>query len=353
MDGLARTRPIVQSHAMARATQDGSVVLFFLLFLIPLLAFGAFAIDIARLAVARNELQNAADAAALAGAGSLMTSASSGPNWSLAQATAASAVALNASDGKKLSTGTIGTGYWNVTGTPAGMEATTITPGTYDVPAVQVAISRTTSVNGGPIPLLLAGVMGIASVSGSATAVAVVTSPGTIGAGGLFPVALDQCVYNRYWDTTQNAPKIDPSTGAPYEFQITNGKTYNGASCSAGQWTSFQTNANDVPTMLSLMSSGNPTILNIGDSIYLQPGAKTTIYSSVPVGTTVLMPVSTQTASKTYVAIVAFAPFYIDASLGGSNDYIQGHFVAGYQVKVPTSGVGPSYGAYAAPQLAS
>ncbi|RKP52300.1 TadG family pilus assembly protein [Trinickia fusca] len=348
----ARTRPIAQSRLIAKARQDGSVVLFFLLFLIPLLAFGAFAIDIARIAVARNELQNAADAAALAGAGSLMASASSGPNWSQAQTAATSAIALNAADGKKFSTGTIGTGYWNLTGTPAGMEASTITPGTYDAPAVQVTITRATNVNGGPIPLLLAGVMNIASVSGSATAVAVVTSPGTIGAGGLFPVALDQCVYNQYWDSTHNTPKIDPTTGAPYELQISNSKTY-GSSCSAGQWTSFLTNASDVPTLQALMSSGNPTAVNIGDSIYLQPGSKTALYGSVPTATTVLMPVTTQTLNGTYESVVAFAPFYIDASVGGSGKYIQGHFVAGYQVPVPTGGAGPNYGAYSAPQLAS
>lgn len=351
MSHLTRTRHVTP-RPRRKPGQAGSVVLFFLLFLIPLLAFGAFAVDMARIAVARNELQDAADAAALAGADALPISAGSGPNWSQAQTTAASAVSLNKSDGKALSTGTIQTGYWNLTGTPAGMQATTITPGTYDVPAVQVTIARTTNVNGGPIPLLLAGVMNVASASGSATAVAVVTSPGAIGAGGLFPVALDQCVYNQFWNTSTNTPKIDPSTGAPYEFQVTNGHTY-GSTCSAGQWTSFLINASDTPTISELMSSGNPTVLSIGDSIYLEPGAKATLYNSVPVGTTVLMPVTTQTLTKTYTSIVAFAPFYIDASVGGTSKYIQGHFVAGYAIPVATGGVGPNYGAYAPPQLAS
>ncbi|MCS6498393.1 pilus assembly protein TadG-related protein, partial [Burkholderia thailandensis] len=44
--------------------QRGSIALFFLLFLIPLLSFGALAIDVAWVAIARNQLQNAADAAA-------------------------------------------------------------------------------------------------------------------------------------------------------------------------------------------------------------------------------------------------------------------------------------------------
>lgn len=335
-----------------RARQRGAVWLYFLLFLIPLLAFGAFAIDMARLAVARNELQNAADAAALAGAAGLTPSTASGPNWTQAQTAATSAVSLNASDGTKLSTGTIHTGYWNLTGTPASLEATTITPGAYDMPAVQVTIARTANINGGPISLLLAGVMNITSTSGSASAVAVVRTPGAIGAGGLFPVALDQCIYNQYWNSTTNSPLINPSTSAPYEFNITDGSTYGGSSCAAGQWTTFLDSANDVTTMRNLMSTGNPASLSIGSSIYLVPGAKTTLYSSVPVGTTVLLPVVTQTATQTYVAIVAFAPFYIDASVGGSGKYIQGHFVSGYTIPVTTSGVGPNYGAYAAPQLA-
>ncbi|MGU7772000.1 TadG family pilus assembly protein [Burkholderia sp. MR1-5-21] len=331
--------------------QRGSVALFFLLFLIPLLSFGALAIDVAWVAVARNQLQTAADAAALAGADKLLSSGAATLSWAQAASAANGAVALNSAAGAPLSTGTVATGYWNLTGSPATMQATTVTPGVYDAPAVQVTVSRAAGVNGGTIPLLLGGLLGIPGASGSATAVAVLAAPGGIASGGLFPLAIDQCIYNQYWSTATNQPLINPLTNLPYEFVITNGQTY-GASCVGGQWTSFLSTATDTTTMAGLMTTGNPTPLAIGNSINLATGVKATLYTSVPVGTTVVLPVVTQTATSTYVPVVAFAAFQIDAAAGGSVKTIQGHFVAGVKLNGIASGVGPYYGVYAPPRLA-
>lgn len=316
-----------------------------------MLSFGAFAVDLARVSVARNELQNDADAAALAGASALLATTSSGPNWALAKTAASNGVLLNRSDGQTLKAGTILTGYWNLSGSPAGLQSTTISPGIDDAPAVQVSVTRSVNQNGGAIALFLGGLLNLVSAPGSATAVAVAAAPGTIGSGGLFPVVLDQCIFDQYWNATTNQPMIDPSTGQPYEFRITNGQVY-GSVCSGGQWTSFLTNANNVPTIRTLISNGNPSPLSIGDSIWIEPGAKTTLYNSVPLDITVVMPVATQINSKTYVPIVAFAAFHIDASVGGSGKYIQGHFVGGYRIPSSASGVGPNYGAYVTPRLA-
>ncbi|KVK83651.1 pilus assembly protein TadE [Burkholderia cepacia] len=333
------------------ARQRGSVALFFLMFLIPLLSFGALAIDIAWVVTVNNQLQNAADAAALAGADAMMSSSGGAVNWSQAAPAANGVIAQNSAAGAALSTGTVTTGYWNVTRNPASMQPTTITPGTYDVPAVQVTVSRAPGVNGGSIPLLLGGLLGIPGASGSATAVAVLAAPGGVAAGALFPVAIDQCVYNLYWNAATNQPLINPLTGQPYEFSITNGQVY-GLLCMGGQWTSFQSTATDTTTMGNLMVTGNPAALNIGDSINLATGVKATLYTSVPVGATVVLPVVTQTATSTAVPIVAFAPFHIDVSLGGTYKYIQGHFVAGVKMTGSGTGVGPYYGVYVPPRLA-
>ncbi|KWF95965.1 pilus assembly protein TadE [Burkholderia cepacia] len=333
------------------ARQRGSVALFFLMFLIPLLSFGALAIDIAWVVTVNNQLQNAADAAALAGADAMMSPSGGAVNWSQAAPAANGVIARNSAAGAALSTGTVTTGYWNVTRNPASMQPTTITPGTYDVPAVQVTVSRSPGVNGGSIPLLLGGLLGIPGASGSATAVAVLAAPGGVAAGALFPVAIDQCVYNLYWNAATNQPLINPLTGQPYEFSITNGQVY-GLLCMGGQWTSFQSTATDTTTMGNLMVTGNPTALNIGDSINLATGVKATLYTSVPVGTTVVLPVVTQTTTSTTVPIVAFAPFHIDVSLGGTYKYIQGHFVAGVKMSGSGTGVGPYYGVYVPPRLA-
>ncbi len=316
--------------------------------------FGAFAVDVPRVFAVSHELQNAADAAALAGAGAL-TTGSSVPNWSAAAASATAAVPLNGSDGVKLSTGTVKAGYWDV----AAASPTLVAPsavtlpapaGQMPEPAVQVTITRDTNNNGGLVALLLGPLLGTASTSDSATSVAVITPPSAVPAGGLFPVVMDQCVFNQYWNSQTNQPKLDP-TGLPHAFQIGNGMTY-GGSCAAGQWTSFKTVANDTPTIRGLITNGNPTALGIGDSIYIQPGVKDTIYSSVPIGVTVVMPVGTNVSTSGTTPIVAFAAFYIDTSTGGSSKYISGHFVAGYKIPTQATGIGTGYGSYVAPRIA-
>lgn len=330
--------------------------MWFLFTLTFLLMVGAFAVDLPRVITVHNELQNAADAAALAGASALATG-TSGPNWSAATTAATAAVKLNASDGTLLSSGTVTTGYWNLAASSPSMQAPSAVTlpapaGQLPEPAVQVTITRNSNSNGGLVALLLGALLGTPTTAESATAVAVISPPSAVPAGGAFPMVMDQCVYNQYWNSSTNQPTINPSTNQPYEFEIGNGQLY-GSSCEAGQWTSFAISASDVPTIRTLIASGNPTALSIGNNIYIEPGVKTTIYSSVPTGVTVVMPVASQIASKSYVPIVAFAAFQIDGSYGGSSKYIQGHFVSGYTIPAQGAGVGTgSYGVYAAPRLA-
>ncbi len=332
------------------ARQRGSVPLWLLLTLPMLLTLGAFAVDMPRVATVRNELQNAADAAALAGASKLLASGG-GPDWPSAASATSAAVSLNASDGVRLSAADVQTGFWNLTGSPSTLQAQTITPGTYDAPAVRVTVTRSANENGGAVSLLLGGLLDWLSTPASATAVAVAAAPSTVGAGGLFPMVVDRCVLDQYWDSQTNAPMIDPSTGQPYEFEVGNGHVY-GGTCEAGQWTSFLINADDVPTVRGLIVSGNPSPISIGDSIWIEPGVKTTIYSDVPVGATIVVPVAQRIDAHSYVPIVAFAAFHVDGSYGGSDKYIEGHFVSGYRLPAQAWGVGPQYGVYVAPRLA-
>ncbi|QBR00803.1 pilus assembly protein TadE [Paraburkholderia pallida] len=317
--------------------------------------FGAFAMDLPLVFAASGELQNGADAAALAGAGALLQNNATALNWAGAASSATAAIALNSSGGVKLSSGAVTAGYWDIAASsPTLLTPSQVTlPGTSGQmlePAVQVTITRNAASNGGLVSLLLGSLLGMQSTADSATAVAVIAPPSAVPAGALFPMVMDQCVYNQYWNSAQNAPTLN-AAGQPYEFEIGNGQTY-GSSCEAGQWTSFLIVANDTPTITGLITNGNPTALSIGSSIYIEPGVKAAVYKSVPMGTTVLMPVGTQIVSKTTVSIIAFAAFYIDTvSQGGK--YIEGHFVAGY--KMPTQGTGVSssnYGGYVAPRLA-
>ncbi|CAN7631760.1 pilus assembly protein TadG-related protein [Trinickia sp. LjRoot230] len=314
------------------------------------LAFAAFSVDTAHYFLAQNELQTAADAAAIAGARSLYSgNLNSTANWSAANAGAASAIQLNTSGGIILKDTTVQSGFWNLTGSPAGMQPTATVPGMYDNPGVQVTVSRATGLNGGPLIFFFAPLFGVNTTPVTATAVAVISAPGYVPPGALFPVALGKCIFDQYWNAQVGAPKIDPSTGQAYTFQITNGTAYGG--CVPGQWTSFQTNANDAPTVRGLMSNGNPTQLTIGDSIWIEPGVKTTIYSSVLSNINVLLPVVQQLTSSN-ATILGFAAFHIDYAVsGGGNNYIQGHLITSVGASSGASQIS-TYGAYVSPRLA-
>lgn len=62
---------IVRSHRRRRSTQDGAIAVAFIILVILLLGFVGLAMDVGRLYVSKAELQNAADACALAAAGAL------------------------------------------------------------------------------------------------------------------------------------------------------------------------------------------------------------------------------------------------------------------------------------------
>lgn len=359
--------------------QCGSMLLTASLFLITLIGTAAVAVDVGHLMVARNELQNAADAAALAGAnclskagagsGTTCTSApSSSLNWSIASAAARTAIGQNKSDGSALVSGTVTTGYKNLTGSPAGLEPTTLSPvGPNDMPAVMVTLSRSTGSNGGPVQTLITRMFGGAAVPVSVTAVAVLATPSTTIPGTVIPQAINQCMLTQYWNASTNAPQLAtastlngvPQTiGQPWEIRI--GSSYHYPSCNSGQWTSFTQQANDVPTCHQLIINSNPTALSIGTNIWMEPGTKTSLYNDLsaqyptPPGANVVLPVVNQPAGLTteqQVPIVGFASFHIDDIQGGSGQYIQGHFIAG-MVAPGASGIGRSYGAYSPARLA-
>lgn len=329
--------------------QEGTAAIFVLL-LTLVFAAGAFALDIGHALIVRNELQNAADSGALAGARALVSAGGTSPNWAAAQTQSATTAGLNASDGIRLEQSVVETGYWNVTGTPAGLQATTITPTADDVPAVKITVSRDDGHNGGPLKLSFGGFVGLRETPISASAVAFLSGPGSVAKGGLFPIAITKCLYDTYWDSAKMAPKLDPATSKPYTFKI--GSDYHYSSCTAGEWTSFQVDSNNVPTIRDLMDNGNPTPLAIGEKTWIQPGTKNTLFDEVPKNTDVVIPVVVNLDNHSYQPVVAFAAFHIDVGVGGSGKYVQGHFTTNVPVTPGASGNGPYYGAFVPARLA-
>ncbi len=120
--------------------QRGNTAILFALCLPVLLGCAALAVDLARLNLTKVELQNAADAGALAGARSL-TNAGSYPNWSEAEDAAKSLAKQNYANAELIQdmNVSIDSGYWNIPNRSYSPSHVSILTG--DVPAVRVTVS--------------------------------------------------------------------------------------------------------------------------------------------------------------------------------------------------------------------
>ena len=336
---MKRVRKLLISDKSRR----GGILILAASMMIVFLCLAALSIDIGHVFVVRNQLQNAADAAALRGAGYLYPATAAGaPNWTLAQSAALVGVTQNKVDGIALANATITAGYWDITGVSTVLKATNITPGVNDVTAVKVTVSKSAGNNGGPVQLFFGNVLGISTVNLSAKAVAAAGSPSVVGANKLFPIAMAKATYDTYWDAVNNTPKLDPATNQPYIFLISEGVQ--------GGWTTFDNNSNGTQEIINLILNGNPTPLAIGNLIWMVSGAKTAIYSSVPINKDVLVPISTATTPGSQQTIVGFGVVHIISSTGGSTKNVQLYLTSNLEFANGTPG-GPRYGVYMPPRL--
>ena len=320
--------------------ESGTVLIMAGILLVVFLGFGALAIDIGRIAVVRNELQNAADAGAMAGARGLVpfiNLAAPVPHWSNGQAVALQTVRLNKADGAFLTNCQIEVGYWNFQ--TKQMQSTAIAPTNLDAPAVRVTVRKTAGQNGGPVPLFLARIWGRNLADTSATASSAISGPGAIGKGGLFPIAVAEQLVIDHWDDNPY-----------YRFKI--GSDYHYPDEQAGQWTSFLVDENNVPFIRELMNHGNPDKVFIGDDIWIQPGTKDTLWAKCAEfkGQTVILPVvRTDFDTHHWTPVLGFVPFYVENAQGGSGKYIEGHFIRDH-IDKDALPVGPGYGMFSPPK---
>jgi Flp pilus assembly protein TadG len=313
-----------------RHRQHGSVMLLFVLLLPILLGFTAVAVDFSRVLQTKQELQNAADAAALAGAASLDDVGGETPyNWTAAAQDANAWIGKNPVSARVLTDGDVTVGYVRP-GDPlqtvhSPSETGWIEP--FDVPAVRVALSLSVGHNGGPLELLFGSFLGFPHKDINAVAIAAAYPPGYAAAGAMFPIAIGRCMYDLYWDFSARRPKLNPATGKPYPIQI--GSVY-GGSCFSGEWTTFNTVLNDVPAVQALITSGNPVPIRIGDPTYVQSGVKDAVFNSVPINKTVAVPVISQVITGSNQSVVAMAAFHIQGvTRVDGKSYILGNFTEG------------------------
>lgn len=340
---------------MRRAkTQKGSITLTVALLLPVLLGLMALAIDIVYLQLVKNELQNDADAAALAGARSLYNGSSMAPQWDAASLTALNAVKLNRAAGQGLVSGQVQTGYWNLRGQPQGLQALPMKPGSLDVPAVQVSVSKANNLNSGPTQTFLARLWGVQSMPLQATAVAGVTSPSQVDAYQAFALVLQECMFKRYWDSnaTPPGPTINPATLQPWVFEVTETPI---AGCRPGYWTSFlQPNSGS-----NVVGLANPEGLAIGDTIWFIDGVKASILDDVEncsgkLTTTcsrVVVPIVADTSRNTSDPILAFGCMHIvSVSKKGKEKIVNAQLDTGCTMPA-SGGVGTGYGVLSPPSL--
>jgi Flp pilus assembly protein TadG len=347
-------KPLAQLH-----TERGAVTLLVALMIPVFLGVAALVIDVAYVQIVRNEMQNDADAAALAGAKLLRSTASATPQWSTAELAASAAVTLNAADGKKMLTGQVQSGYWNPTQVNAALQLLPMTPTRNDVPAVQVTLSKGQGQNDGEVPTFFARIWNVFSTPVSVTAVAGITSPGTIEPGGLFPLVASQCVYDTYWNTstTPPTPRIDPATGQPFLLVLEAFDDKPKDPCKTFQWSSLLTDDNDVKTFRELVEERNPVELSIGQKIWIEPGRKATLFDTVDSCSAannksceyVTLPMVSSIAKHADVPISSFAcARIVDASKDDKTITIQ---LSTKCPEPPSGGIGPDFGVISPPSL--
>lgn len=366
--------------------QRGSMLVLFAGLIIILTGFAVLAVDVGRIFIVRNELQNVADSAALAGANCLTRKSMAGSpsectaematslNWAQASAKAESQLGQNSADNHAVATTgsgrTVEVGYWIIPpADPAGAYFAASLPAAATVyrPAVRVVVRKGDGMNGGPVTMLTAAMYGGSHVNLQAEAVAVISPPGSVPPASVVPQVINKCMYDKFWNSDTGTPRIytgtppDPyglsTIGQPWVVRI--GSAYHYDTCQSGQWTSFDQDVNSQAAIGDLIANGNPVALDIGDLTWIEPGTKTASYFDLdakyptPPGADVTMLVvdTADLSNKGEVPIVAFAGFRITDVQGGSGKYIQGHFIPHF-ITPGSSGSGPFYGTYTPPRLA-
>jgi len=260
----------------SRQHERGASVIFVAALMLMLVSVVAMAVDVGRMMVSKNELQNAADMAALEGAkgfGSYFA-----PNAAQASAKANSAITtLNKVDKLALqsSDATITTGRWSgATGFVAA--APNLSPGV--MPAIRVTLNRSSGQGTGPITTLFANVFGVASFNTSATAVGVLSGTFIEGSAAI-PVAVDYCYAQLNWNFATKSPISGSSVVIKSAYADTSDNETD--QCKSGQWTSLYSDVNDANAVKRIMTNGSSEDLQISKDIHIQPGKKASVYDDI------------------------------------------------------------------------
>jgi Flp pilus assembly protein TadG len=235
--------------------------------LVLICVFAGLAIDVARAYVAKAELQNAADAAALAGVQKLYPcSPANIPAWNNAEAAATTFARANKVDGANLAASApqvAEAGYWNYA--TATFTPRTGVQGAGDVLAVRVTLAKSSASGNGAVPALFAKVAGWNSFEPGASAVAARSPDPT----PVFPLVISGCLVE---DAKNVTGPVNLVLTAPYLYQ--------GVSGIGGQWSSLTGSGGQGASLLkgyvayltdpADKQATPPPVPNLGDTVTLE-----------------------------------------------------------------------------------
>ena len=279
-----------QSRSRAKAKrEDGAILVLVTVALAALIGFAAWSTETGRAWQTKSELQAAADSAALAGAGNLLSADFLTVDEAGARTAAMTFGAEHKALGKNLTipAADVQVGNWDM-----ASQTFTALPGNTDpdvVRAVRVVSRRDNTANG-PIDTILGRALGMNSITVNTAAVAEWGFAGGAGKGIVaLPIVIDCCSVagntpgaectENYCENITNAP--------PNPCLLSNGET---TSCleffstpeQNACWTQFSSThpAVTVPGTSDIVQNGNPD--DIGqDPIYVDNGTKTPLVQDI------------------------------------------------------------------------
>ncbi len=241
--------------------ERGAVAVAVAVFLTSMVGLTGAAVDMGMFYTAKGELQNAADAAALAAANTMLTSDQN--NITSAQPDVAEATASQISQANKaldvpltMRPEDYTIGFWDFATSDFDPDRTGPSANPDDLTAVRVTLRRDDVANS-PVSTMFTRIVGLQQVNLQATSTAFIGWAGSTPAGGVdLPIAVDEWAVN-----SGDGPKC----GEAIEFHSENDEN--------GSWTSFFDWPADDPTVHQY-ASGQKTApeLKVGDEINITNG---------------------------------------------------------------------------------
>jgi hypothetical protein len=307
--------------------QRGVSVPFAAVSVVMLITLVGLVYDLGHLYVVKQELQNAADAGANAGAEAIyMTSSVTNPVpgttlCDVAQSVALATVKLNKSDGKALDipAADVQIGLWEYTG---GKWAFTPAPCSNSINAIRVITRRTEAVNGA-VPTLFARFLGKDFTDVSAQAIAMLGWVKKLKPGCGFPIALGD--------------KFVPPPGGRLAVRFAPDQTDTGA------WHTFTDPSASANDLKKLVSGEAPSPgVSVGDLIYLNNGWDTSVLHEMRRQLSahdghwlVILPVinADQSFNQT-LPVLGFCAFEVTQIGPPGNKFVEGYALGGYVAPV-------------------